>query len=476
MSVDNQPKTPSIAGDWHRIFEPLHVEHDYMIDEIDGRLPAELVGTAYRIGPGKWEQGGAPLAHLLEGDGMVSSYTFDGTTVRYRNRYVRTPGYAAGLTTSGITQRTVGTLIPGGPAANAGQPVVQQANTHVVRHARKLLALYGGAKPWALDPTTLETSGLWDVGGMLDDQRPGFSAHAKLDPRTGEFFNFANTPGPEPKLHMYRIDANGNGARLASAEVPFADWVHDFALSDANYVFALPPFKFDIARMISGEASPCEALQLHQGLGSAFVLIPRDGSDARVIEHDAIAYFHVTNAYEDGNEVVLELAQFAEPWEDINRSMFEYRTGSMDYFANELWQYRISKHGKVRAEQLSDYSVEWPQLDWRCVGKKHRYSYHSTVDPQTGAGGLLKIDHESGASTHHQLAAGNVAGECSFVARNPNAAEDDGWILFVAYDPLTHRSRMVILDARDIAREAVAVAHLRHHAPLGFHGSFASAI
>ncbi len=42
----------------------------------------------------------------------------------------------------------------------------------------------------------------------------------------------------------------------------------------------------------------------------------------------------------------------------------------------------------------------------------------------------------------------------------------------MVYSAAEHRSRLVVLDARDLQSDAVAVAHLRHHVPLGFHGTF----
>jgi all-trans-8'-apo-beta-carotenal 15,15'-oxygenase len=62
------------------------------------------------------------------------------------------------------------------------------------------------------------------------------------------------------------------------------------------------------------------------------------------------------------------------------------------------------------------------------------------------------------------------------VPRSPDSAEDDGWLLSVVYSAPDHRSRLVVLDARDVEAEPVAVAHLRHHVPLGFHGTFTSRV
>jgi all-trans-8'-apo-beta-carotenal 15,15'-oxygenase len=471
MTATNK-SSESAKADFHRIFEPLHEEHDYVVDEIEGALPEGLVGTMYRNGPGEREVGGAPLAHFLEGNGMITSLRFDGKNAHYRNRYVRTPYFEQSRKNRGMTYRTAGTLIPGGPEANVGREIAQEANTNVMRAGGHLLALYGGAMPYDIDPDTLETRGLWDADGVLGPDRPGFSAHPKIDPRTGEFFNFSTTPLPKPMVHMYSIGPDGRGRRLASAEAPFAHWVHDFAITERNFVFALSPFQFNLERIMKGEASPTGSLELKRELGSVFLIMPRDGGKPRILQHDAFAYFHVTNAYEDGDDIVLDLSEFSVPFERANQAMFEFRTGNMDYFANIPVRYRISKSGKITREQQADFLSDWPQLDWRYVGVKNRYSYHSTVTSETGAGGLGKIDHQTGRVTQHLLPDGHITGEASFVPASRTAAEDDGWLIFMAYEPRLHRSRVVVLDARNVEADPVASVWLRHHQPFQFHGSF----
>jgi carotenoid cleavage dioxygenase-like enzyme len=65
------------------------------------------------------------------------------------------------------------------------------ANTHIVPHVGKLLALEEGHAPIAIDPVTLETLGVWTFSGRL----PGnMTAHPKIDPVTGEMVFFANFP------------------------------------------------------------------------------------------------------------------------------------------------------------------------------------------------------------------------------------------------------------------------------------------
>jgi len=94
------------------------------------------------------------------------------------------------------------------------------------------------------------------------------------------------------------------------------------------------------------------------------------------------------------------------------------------------------------------------------------------ADGQQPFGTIMKVDHMTGSVSSHEFGRGQVAGEPIFVPRSAGAAEDDGWLLTVVYSASEHRSRLVVLDAGDLSSEAVAVAHMRHHVPLGFHGTF----
>ena len=65
------------------------------------------------------------------------------------------------------------------------------ANTNVIWHAGRLLALEEGHQPFEVDPTTLSPRGYVDYAGRAGR----FTAHPKFDPETGEmvFFGYGVT-------------------------------------------------------------------------------------------------------------------------------------------------------------------------------------------------------------------------------------------------------------------------------------------
>jgi carotenoid cleavage dioxygenase-like enzyme len=79
---------------------------------------------------------------------------------------------------------------------------------------------------------------------------------------------------------------------------------------------------------------------------------------------------------------------------------------------------------------------------------------------------------EAGPVTAHELGPDVVAGEAVFVPGTDNAAEDEGWLLTITTRRDGSASRLLVLDAADVAGRPVASVTLPRSVPSGFHGSW----
>jgi all-trans-8'-apo-beta-carotenal 15,15'-oxygenase len=472
--------TSAGAGDPYRIFDSLRDEHDYPIDETRGALPDGLRGTLYRNGPGRFEVGDQPWGHLFDGDGMLSMFAIDGKQVRYRNRYVRTSHYLGSAGSRSVKQRGFGTLKPGGVFANALRGPANVANTSVVLHAGELLALWEGSHPHALDPDTLDTRGVQSFDGALR-WLGAFSAHPKIDPDTGDLYNFGFQMLPRPMLRCYRLDPRGQLHHLRDVALPAAVVNHDFALTKRHLVFVIDPIVIDLMRVpavLFGLKSYDRAVRFRAQEGTTVVLVPRDGSKPTVTQTDALMHFHVNNAYEDGEETVVEIVRWDLDWGELDPYLREFRTAHQIDAGGYLTRLHINPGGRVLHEQVSDALGEFPQFDRRLTGRRHRYSYIAARDADCRASkaivtnAIVKHDHLTGLEQVHTFPDGHAISEPIFVPRGIDAAEDDGWLLAVGYDSAEHRSHLVVLDAQSLEREPLYIGHLRHHLPQSFHGTF----
>ena len=469
------PQTQPVTADLNRIFETLPDEHDYVVDEIEGRLPEGLVGTLYRNGPGRNEVGGKPYAHLFDGDGLLSQFAFDGRRVRYRNRFVRTTHYLAERAADKPVMRNYGQQRPGGPLANAFRMPANVANTSVQYHAGNLLALYEGGRPWQVDPDTLDTVGEYDYDGELKGSFT-YSAHPTWDPATGELYNFGIQYGPRTKLRTYRVDTRGKLHHLHALNLPFATLNHDCALTSRYMVFVIDPLVLRVPRFLLGFASLDKSIRFDSSKATQIILAPRDGGKPRIAECEPFFHYHINNAFEESGDVVLDLVRYPD-YDNIHRGFRQFDKAGFDDISTTFSRVRVSPANEVDIEDFASYECEFPQHDWRLTTSRHRFTYLAADTSGHGHfSSIVKFDHERGVSNQHELGRGHLAGEPIFVPRNPDSAEDDGWLLSLVYAAAEHRSRLVVLDARDLESDPVAVAHLRHHVPLGFHGTFTSRV
>ncbi|MEZ0339047.1 carotenoid oxygenase family protein [Mycobacterium sp. pV006] len=452
------------------VSEPQYAERDYRVEQTTGTIPAGLRGTLYRNGLGRWEDHtGRPLRHLFDGDGMLSAFTIDEEGVRYRNRYVRTRHFQG---KGGVSH--MGTAAPGGWRSNIGRVPPNLANTNVVEHAGHLYALWEAGPPHEIDPDTLETVGVRRFGGRLR-WLGSYSAHPSFCPATGAMFNFGVELLPRPHLRIYHTDRTGRLRHFRSAPLPYTAMVHDFAITERYLVFLVTPLIPDAVPVLLGRATIGDTLRYRPERGSVFVLVPRDGGAIRRVECDAILQFHLSNAFDDGTDVVVDAITYDDG--RLIERIARFHTAPLDDVPSTFTRFRVTASGRVLTEPLSDSPCEFPRHHPDREGRPHRYAYYNT---RRRLGSFYDTVTKLDLTTRTELdypasAPGNSFCEPVFTPRPGATAEDDGWLLTVEYQADRHASRLVILDAKDPAAGPVATAQLTHHVPQGFHGSFAPA-
>lgn len=109
------------------------------------------------------------------------------------------------------------------------------ANTNVVFFNGQLLALKEDSPPYAMDPVTLETKGLYDFEGQLPSLT--FTAHPKFDPVTGEMicFGYEARGDGTPDVCYYTVSPTGQFTEVVWLVSPVVAMIHDFAVTD-NWV------------------------------------------------------------------------------------------------------------------------------------------------------------------------------------------------------------------------------------------------
>ena len=445
MTLDAESSTRQDAVPYHLRgnFAPVQDEVTAFDLPIRGAVLRGLHGLYVRNGPNP-KTGRSP--HWFVGDGMLHGVLLrDGRAVWFKNRWVRTRAFvedAPAFRSEGVRDLTVG-----------------RANTHVIAHAGRILALVETSFPMEVT-RELETVGCFDYGGRLTT---GMTAHPKICPRTGElhFFGYSFLP---PFLTYHRADRSGRLVQSEAIDVRGPTMIHDFAITDRHVVFMDLPVVFDLALAMAGTMP----YRWSDEYGARVGVMPRGGAnaDVRWVEVAPCYVFHPLNAYEDERgAVVVDVVRYPELW----RAGFSGPPGTL-----HRWRIDLGA-GRASEEPLDDRAVEFPRFDERRLGLAHRYGYavytDRGVDDGTGSA-LVKYDVRAGTSTIHEFGAGRMPAEPLFVPASEAAAEDEGWILSYVYDAARDRSDLVILDAADFAGSPVATIALPQRVPFGFHGSW----
>ena len=263
---------------------------------VEGAIPAELDGWYLRNGPNPRQA----TAHWFSGDGMIHGVrSRAGGPPWYRNRWVRTDSFAKSFP-----------LYNADGTRNLRASV---ANTHVVNHAGKTLALVESSLPYEIT-NDLETLGAYDFGGKLVDS---MTAHPKICPTTGElhFFGYGNIFAPHVTYH--RADANGELTVNRPLDVPALTMMHDFALTAEHVIFMDLPIVFNLDIAHDGQARHALPLgrQLRRPARRAAARRPvRRGA---LVRHRSVLRVPRRQCLRrDGNSIVLQAVRYPELWRD----------------------------------------------------------------------------------------------------------------------------------------------------------------
>jgi carotenoid cleavage dioxygenase-like enzyme len=436
-NLSTEAEIPSPVPFWLRsYFAPVGDEVTGEALPVIGEIPSALSGTYLRNGPNPR----GVSAHWWFGEGMVHGLHLQAGQARwYRNRYVKAQEPASASPDESEVQVRARRLRRGG------------ANTHVIEHAGRILALVESGLPSELD-VRLGTLGIFDFEGQVDTP---VTAHPKRCPLTGELHFFGYQPLP-PYLTYYIADRSGRLRSRREVPVDGPSLMHDFAITANHALFFDSP-----ARMIAawGTGFP---FQWDPGHATRVGVVPRAGGAPRWFPVETGHLGHSANAFERDGKIWLDGIRYLT----LDGAPQLHR-----------WELDLAS-GVARERSFDGRPVEFPRIDDRRAGLHNRYTYvvepREVVDQVPQSAVLRKYDLSTGTSAVHDLGRLQVPSECVFVPSGADAPEDDGWLLTFVYDGTRGGSDLVVLYAGDLERPPVARIRLPQRVPFGFHGSWIS--
>ncbi|MBK1986446.1 carotenoid oxygenase family protein [Sphaerospermopsis aphanizomenoides BCCUSP55] len=441
-----------------------------------GKIPDGLRGTLYRNGPARLERGGVPVGHWFDGDGAILAVHFTDAGATGVYRYVQTTGYQKEEAAGKFLYGNYGMTAPGVIWNQWIKPVKNAANTSVLALPHKLLALWEGGKPYALDLQTLETWGEDNLGTL--DHDFSYSAHYKQDPFTGEIFNFSVTPGLNGTLNIYKSDSTGQIIQQAAYPLQGVPLIHDFVLAGQYLVFFIPPVRLNLLPVLIGLSNYSDSLEWRPELGTEIMVLDKETLSV-VSQGETEPWFqwHFANGYvDDSGAVIVDFPGYADF--QTNQYLKELATGETHTAAiSKFLRVQLDPQtGKViKHEQLLARHCEFTNVPQQNVGQFSRYTYMSIFREGTNPSeeilnAIARFDHKTNTLTEADLGENRYPSEPLHVTDSQN--REQGWVLTVVYDGNSHNSEVWIFDSDRLDEEPVCKIGLPSVIPHSFHGTW----
>lgn len=477
----NFPATPNFSG----FFAPSGVEAEVPhLPVIQGAIPPDLDGAFYRVAP---DPQFPPLAGddiWFNGDGMVTMFRLKDGAVSMKQKWARTEKFnlerKAGHALFGMYRN------PLTDSEEAKGKVRSTANTNVIVHGGKLLALKEDSPPTAMDPLTLETlDPVYRFNGKLTSET--FTAHPKVDPKTGELlaFGYAAKGLLTRDVVFYTISPAGEITGEIWFEIPYYCMMHDWGITEDYVVFHIVPSTSDWARL--------ESRLPHFGFDKRrpvhLGVLPRKGTAADMRWFSAPNLFasHVVNAYNEGSKV-----HFDTPMAEGNMFPFfpDYEGAPFEpeKACSRVTRWTVDMLGnsdEIAMEQKTDLVGEFPRIDDRFAGQKYTHGFLLVQDMEkpvdlpggrTGSGLMMNtlahINLETGEKDTYWVGPVSSLQEPAFIPRPGSTEEGDGYLIVLENRLAEMGTRLLMFDAMALAMGPIATVQLPFRIRQGLHGNW----
>ena len=465
---------PYRTGPWRPQTTEWHADD---LTVVEGAIPADLDGIYLRNTENPLHPA-LKSYHPFDGDAMLHIVGFRDGKAFYRNRFVRTEAFAAeesagGPLWPGLAEPLSLAKVDYGWGART--MLKDASSTDVVVHrGTALTSFYQCGDLYRMDPYTADTLGKETFNGGFPSEW-GVSAHPKVDDRTDEmlFFNYGKR---SPYLHYGVVDGNNDLVHYVDIPLPGPRLPHDMAFTRNYAIFNDFPLFWDPELL----KRDIHVARFHRDMPSRFGVLPRRGrpSEIRWFEADPTFVLHFTNAYEDGDEIVLDgfFQGDPEPADTGTGTAWQraFRFLALDRMQTRLHRWRLNLvTGAVTEQSLSDNISEFGMINSAHSGESYRYAYAATGKPGWFLfDGLVRHDVLTGSEQHYRFADGVFGSETAMAPRIGSTGEDDGYLVTLTTDMNSDASYCLLFDAARLDDGPICKLRLPERISSGTHSTW----
>ena len=444
---------------------------------VTGKIPEWLEGNYIRNGPGMYNVNGTRMNHWFDAMGALHSFNIRNGKVDYISKYIDCNSYRSVRDDGKLSYSEFAT----DPCRSLFKKVqsyvfpslpnmTDNPKIHVARIGERYMALGETPMQVEFDPETLEKTG-------VDEIVPGAFAYKTTAHPHFEGEHAYNLVVKFGMQSHYRIhDMVNKGRALASVAVRKPAYLHGFGMSKKYFIIAAGPLLVVPIHLLFWKRPYIENHHwLPEEGGQIWVIEKATGKVAARFETEPFFHFHHVNAWEEGEELVMDLNAYEDASIVQQYYLRELERDDLRLPAGKMIRYRLNlRTKKYSRTPLSDACIELPRIDyWRMnTCADYRYVYGISVHPEQPLGfynSLVKVDTHTGRNRYWRED-GCYPGEPCFIPRPGSKNDEDGVLLSIVLDTRNGNSYLLVLDASSL--EEMARATVPEPVVFGFHAEF----
>ena len=457
-------------------------QREYSLAEVPvkGKFPDWLTGHYVRNGPGMYNLPNRRMNHWFDAMGALHRFGMSNGKVDYTCRYIHCYSYDhvkqhgelkysefATDPCRSLFKKIQSHVFPTRPN------MTDNPKVHVAKINDKFVALGETPMQVEFDIHTLKAVGVSEIVPGAFAYKT--TAHPHFDQHNA--YNLVVKFGMQSYYKIYNMATPG-GKPIATIPVKKPAYLHGFGMSKKYFIIAAGPLV----------AVPLELLFWKRPYIENHKWLPKEGSSIWVIkkstgklaarfETEAFFSSHHVNAWEEGDELVMDINAYDDASIVEKYYLKELEKPGTQLPFGTLRRYRMNlRSKKIPHHTVSEACIELPRIDYDRYNTSPDYTYTYGVSLLPGKrdgfyNSIVKINARNG-DTSYWNEEYSYPGEPCFIPRPGSRNDDDGVLLSIVLDAKKKNSFLLLLDAgsmTEIARAAVPEAIV-----YGFHAEFFS--
>lgn len=446
--------------------------------EVNGLIPDWVEGTLIRNGPGTFKVGEQQYRHWFDGLAMLHKFSIQNGKVSYANKYLNTKAYQEAKATNQISYSEFATdpcrSLFHRVSAVFSPKITDSAKVNIGKIAQRYMALAETPIQVEFDPRTLESVGVFNYEDHLVGQMTTVHPHYDLENDT--VHNLVTRYHRISHYNIYQIKGNNSPSKLASLPVNSPAYMHSFGMSKNYFILTEFPLVVNPISLLLWLKPYIENFKWKPERGTPFWVINRhSGEVVGRYECDPFFAFHHINAFEQGDELIVDLAAYEDAGIIQSYYLERLQSNQNTLPKGNLKRFRIPLKGKkVFSETISESCMELPNFDYARMNTEpdYRFVYSVSVNEDNKLSfynQILKVDINQRKDSFW-YEPGCYPGEPIFVGKPDRTEEDDGVVMSVVLDENEGTSFLLILDAQSFGE--LARVNIPQPILFGYHGAY----